>query len=165
MKSSIYSAVSKFISTGYAVALTLGLCLSTAHADDEAVASKLGYQAIRVESATDEEGAYDTVIKKDGKEIARVSDARPVSFSPDGTILLLCEAAADDDCRHFLLNVAAGEKPKQCNELKRIGGRYVVDAVWSKDGKTITFTNDKDLAEEPTETVNVTASLAQASDK
>ncbi len=160
MKTSIKSIVPKFITTGFAAVLALGSCLPVVRAADQPpVKSKLGYQAVAVEPAEAEEGASDTIIKKDGKEIARIADAIPVSFSPDGTILLLHDAAADDDCRHFLLNVAAGEKPKPFCERNKIGGRHVENAEWSKDGKSITFTNAAGLAEKTMETIMVTESV------
>jgi Tol biopolymer transport system component len=104
------------------------------------VKSSAGFVATEVENG--EEAGKDTVITKEGKVLASVRDAAPVSFSPDGRLLLLCEAMADDDCRHFLLNVAAGEFRKDPRERLKwiIGGRYVTDAEWSEDGSKLTLT-------------------------
>lgn len=103
------------------------------------VVSKAGYTATSV--PTGEEGGADTVILRDGKVLASVRDAAPVSFSPDGKILLLREAMADDDCRHFLLNVGAGEFRKDPEKRMRwmIGGRYVTSAKWSDDSTKVTL--------------------------
>jgi Tol biopolymer transport system component len=88
----------------------------------------------------------DTVIKKDGKEIARIPNAVPVAFSPDGRVLLLRDAAADDGCRHFVFDVAGGEVPKPFGQRHRIGGRYPIEAEWSLDGRHIIFTNTSNEA-------------------
>ena len=57
------------------------------------------------------------------------------------TLTLLREAMADDDCRHFLLHIAAGEYRK--DPLTRmewvIGGRYVTSAEWSADSRFVTL--------------------------
>jgi|GEM_PF-1359876 len=104
------------------------------------VKSSSGFVATEVDNG--EEAGRDTVITKDGKVLASVRDAAPVSFSPDGRILLLCEAMADDDCRHFFLHVAAGEFRKDPQERLKwiVGGRYVTDAEWSEDGRSVTLT-------------------------
>lgn len=163
MKSKITSTLSLILSTGFVAALVMGVCLPGASAaEKKGVQSKLGYEAVSVDPAEPEEGARDTVIKKEGKEIARIPNAKPISFSPDGGILLMRDAAPDDDCRHFLFNVAAGEKSKPFGKRKRIGGRYVEKAEWSKDGKTITFTNNKKLSDVAKETITVADHLAKA---
>lgn len=162
MKSKITSTIFHIISTGFAVALAMGICLPFASAaGKDPVHSKLGYEAVSVDPAEREEGARDTVIKKEGKEIARIPNAVPISFSPDGGILLMHDAAPDDDCRYFLFNVAAGEKSKPFGKRQRIGGRYVKKAEWTKDGKTITFTNKKELSDIPVETIAVADYLAK----
>ena len=124
--------------------LALGLSQPAAHAGD-IIKSKLGFVAEGVVPAKAEEGKVDTLIKKDGKLLAKVENAIPVSFSPDGTILLLAEMAADDDCRHFLLNVAAGEYSKKGSQRLNwiIGGRSVTKAEWSADGKKLTLKSSK----------------------
>lgn len=108
---------------------------------NEPVTSKLGFTAVAAPNG--EEGGADTRITKDGKPLAIVSGAKPVSFSPDGRILLLREAGADDDLKHFFLNLAAGEHEKTAEQLKngqhRVGGRAVVKSEWSPDGKFVTF--------------------------
>lgn len=177
MKTANTSVGFRFHSIGFAATLIIGLSGALSSGETPAnqqtpaiaksaikpVTSKLGYVAVKANPSQPEEGAVDTVIKKDGKEVARIPNARPVSFSPDGGILLLAEAAPDDDCRHFLLNVADGEKPKPFGKRHRIGGRYVEKAEWSKDGKTITFTNNKDLSDTPVETITVADQLTKGS--
>lgn len=109
-------------------------------AEPVAMASEAGFVATAV--ANGEEGGRDTVISRDGKVLASVRDAAPVSFGPDGTILLLREAMADDDSRHFLLNLGAGEFRKDPEKRREwvIGGRHVTRAEWSAEGRTVTLT-------------------------
>lgn len=102
--------------------------------------SRLGYEAAGIPDKT-EEALMSTVITKDGKLVATIEAARPVSFSPNGGILLLADAMADDDCRHFLLNIAAGEYKKDEARWRewKIGSRWHSIATWSADGKTVTL--------------------------
>ncbi|MBK1855407.1 hypothetical protein JO972_10590 [Verrucomicrobiaceae bacterium 5K15] len=87
------------------------------------------------------EGATDTQIFQHDKLVATIHNAAAVSFQPKGDILLLRETGADDDSRHFLLNL--GKKEYSKNPEKRaswvIGGRYVVKTTWSDDGRQITL--------------------------
>lgn len=117
----------------------LPLVLLVAPLRSEELVSKAGFAATAVPNG--EEAGFDTVIVKNGKVLASVRDAKPVSFGPDGTVLLLREAMADDDCRHFLLNLAAGEIRKDPEKRMRwmIGGRYVTSATWSDDGTRVTL--------------------------
>lgn len=117
------------------------------------VISALGYIADAVKPLEPEEAAMDTIIRKDGKEIARITNALPIAFSPDGRLLLLHDAAADDDCRHFVHDVAGGEDPKPFGMRRRIGGRWVSRAEWSGDGKYIIFINKSGFAQDPVEAV------------
>jgi hypothetical protein len=127
--------------------------------------SALGYEAIialpPVED-TETEGSKATIILKDNKIIARIENARPVMFSPRGDILLLADAAPDDDCQYFLMNVAGGEKTPSFSERHRIGGRYANRAKWTKDGKKIFFTTvDIDDAETLASVVEVAEHLGK----
>src|SRR6478736_5242577 len=94
-----------------------------------------------------EEGQVDTVIRKNGKVLAHVPCARPISFSPDGAILLLDEAAPEDDCRHFLLNIAAGEYSKDDGSRLKwvIGSRYASEAKWSSDSKKLILSDSEEM--------------------
>lgn len=108
--------------------------------------SRLGFEAVGIDDPS-EEATMKTVITKNGRLLATVEDSRPVSFSPDGRILLLAEAAPDDDCRHFLLNIAAGEYQKDWEKWRKwkIGSRYHSKARWSADSKTVTLMADEDV--------------------
>ena len=52
-----------------------------------------GLVATSLKSADGEEGAWDTLVRKDGKQVLMIPNARPVSFNPAGDVLLLVEAA------------------------------------------------------------------------
>lgn len=106
----------------------------------EKITSATGFEAVW---RNPEEGYSVTTLSKGGVLLSEIDGARPVSFSPDGNILLVREAQQDDDCRHYLLNLGVGEYKKKWieGEEKRIGGRFVVGASWSDDGKTITLKN------------------------
>lgn len=96
------------------------------------------------------EGEGKTIIKKGNRVVAELPLVFPVSFSPTADILLVREWAPDDDCRHYLLNIGAGEFFKKGNRLDYVfGKRYVERANWSSDGKTITFHNSPELTEFP----------------
>lgn len=106
------------------------------------VRSALGYEAVTTTLSPDEEdseGSLTTIILKGDQFVARIKHAKPVMFSPKGDILLLVDAAPDDDCRHFLLNVAGGEKAPEFDARHRIGDRNSGNPRWSKDGKLIQF--------------------------
>jgi hypothetical protein len=121
--------------------MTVSLIMLALLADaGDSCKSRLGYEATGVPDKS-EEALMSTVITKNGKLVATIEAARPVSFSPDGGILLLADAMADDDCRHFLLNIAAGEYQKELKKWRewKIGSRWHSQATWSADGKTITL--------------------------
>lgn len=121
--------------------ITAGLIMLTLIAvAGDSLKSSLGYEATAVPDKS-EEALMTTSITKNGKLVATIDAARPVSFSPDGGILLLADAMADDDCRHFLLNVAAGEYKKDQAKWRewKIGSRWHSKATWSADGKMITL--------------------------
>ncbi len=123
------------------------------------VQSPLGYVAEKVNPVKYEEGVTDTLIRVENRPPMLVPYATPIAFSPDGRLLLLRESAADDDLRHFVLDVASGAQPKPSDQRRRIGGRYVNQAQWSDDGKHIIFINMPELTENPVETVEVKAAL------
>lgn len=109
---------------------------------EEAFTSAAGHVATTKPSPSGEEGAWDTLILKDGRELARIPNARPLSFSPDGGALLLAEAAADDSIENFLVRPEAAGKVPPFGQRKRIGGRFVSSHQWSEDGKSVTLVSD-----------------------
>lgn len=125
----------------------------------EALTSTTGLVATSVEASTPAEGAWDTVIRKNDKVLVRIDNARPVSFSPAGDVLLLVDANADDDCRHFLIRPAAETKIPPLGERISIGGRFVIDHLWSKDGTTLTLSPDSKLSDAKAETISVAERL------
>jgi hypothetical protein len=106
---------------------------------EEVITSATGQVAMSEKPAGGEEGVWDTVIRKDGKVVLRIPNARPVSFRPAGDVLLLREAAADDDCRHFLVKPSTGAKVPDFGKRKSIGGRMVTGHKWSDDGRSLTL--------------------------
>lgn len=93
-----------------------------------------------------------TEITKNGLVVSRVEGVRPLSLNPQGTVLLVAECYADDDNRQYILRLEKGEFIKKGSRLKYIfGGRYVVKATWSRDGKKITLYNSPALAEKEVE--------------
>jgi hypothetical protein len=84
-----------------------------------------------------------------------------VSFSPAGDVLLLIEAAADDSCRHFLINPAAGAKIPPFAQRLRIGGPFVTGAQWSEDGKSLTIVSDPALSDSKPESIVVAENLTK----
>jgi len=132
-------------------------------AGEEAVTSATGLVAASTKSTDEEEGAWDTVIHENGKPILRITNARPVSFSPAGDVLLLREAAADDDARHFLIKPSADTNIPPFGERKRIGGRFTVSHEWSEDGKSLTLISDPDLDDSKADAIPVAEHLTQGS--
>jgi hypothetical protein len=106
---------------------------------EEVLTSANGMVAASEKPAAGGEGEWDTVIRKDGKLLLKIPNARPVSFSPAGDVLLLVEAAADDDLRHFLVKPSADAKVPAFGQRKRIGGRMVGGHKWSEDGRSLTL--------------------------
>jgi hypothetical protein len=106
---------------------------------EEVVTSASGLVAMSEKPAGGGEGVWDTVIRKDGQMVLRIPNARPVSFSPAGDVLLLADAAADDDCRHFLVRPSAGAKVPEFGKRKSVGGRMVTGHKWSEDGRSLTL--------------------------
>ncbi len=106
---------------------------------EEVVTSAAGQVAMSEKPAGKEEGVWDTVIRKNGKVVLTIPNARPVSFCPAGDVLLLRDAAADDDIRHFLVKPSAGAKVAEFGKRKSIGGRMVTGHKWSDDGRSLTL--------------------------
>jgi hypothetical protein len=95
------------------------------------------------------EGEGRVLIEKQGAVIATLTGVRPVSFSPTADILLVREDFGDDDLRHYLLDVGAGQYQRtEARNEYIFGSRYVSKATWSKDGKTIVLVNDPDATDE-----------------
>jgi hypothetical protein len=117
---------------------------------EEAVTSATGQVAMSEKPAGGGEGEWDTVIRKDGQVVLRIPNARPVSFRPAGDVLLLMEAAADDDIRHFLVKPSAEAKVPAPGARKRIGSRVTTGHKWSEDGRMLTLMSagDGDAAQE-----------------
>ncbi|MCP5536887.1 MAG: hypothetical protein H7A51_11735 [Akkermansiaceae bacterium] len=130
-------------------------CLADAKDENQVFRSPNGFTATFIGQKGEGPGA--TIIKnKDGKEVARIASVYPMSFSPVADILLVKECAADDDIRQYVLNIGAGEYQKKGRRTDYVfGGRYVMSAKWSKDGKTITLVNRPGLADLAEETFNV----------
>jgi len=102
------------------------------------------------------EGEGKTEIWKDGKKVAEIASAGPVSFSPVADILLLREYGADDDLKQYLLNIGKGEYAMQGSRLKYVfGSRYMTSSAWSADGTKLTLTNATDMTDKPTEVFKV----------
>ena len=128
---------------------------------EEALTSATGLVATSTKSTDEGEGAWDTLVHENGKQLLRIPHARPVSFSPAGDVLLLIEAAADDSCRHFLINPAAGAKIPPFAQRLRIGGPFVTGAQWSEDGKSLTIVSDPALSNSKPESIVVAENLTK----
>jgi hypothetical protein len=119
----------------------------------EVFTSCRGLVALSTTAATPAEGAFDTLLRKDGRELVRFTGARPVSFSPDGRWLLLREAGGDDDLRHFLLDVSGEIQQIPEGRRQRVGGRHVERAKWAPDGKSVTLFSHPGLDKRAQETI------------
>jgi hypothetical protein len=129
-------------------------------AGEETFTSATGLVASSEKSASGEEGTWDTLIRKDGKEVLRIGNARPVSFSPAGDVLLLIDAAADDDCRYFIVKPVAGVKVPPFGQRVSIGGRFTNGHKWSEDGLSVTLIPDSKLTDAKPETFEVAKNLS-----
>jgi hypothetical protein len=127
---------------------------------EETITSASGLVASSEKSDTGEEGAWDTLIRMDGKELIRIKNARPVSFSPAGDVLLLIDAAPDDNCRHFLVKPAAGVNVPPFGNRVSIGGRFTAGHQWSADGRSVTLIPDSKLSDAKPETIEVARHLS-----
>ncbi|MGL5020247.1 MAG: hypothetical protein ACRDBP_19075 [Luteolibacter sp.] len=127
---------------------------------EEIFTSASGLVASSEKSASGEEGTWDTLIRKDGKAVVKIENARPVSFSPTGDVLLLVDAAADDDCRHFLVKPMADVKVPPFGNRASIGGRFTAGHKWSDDGKSVTLIPDGQLSDPKPETFEVATHLS-----
>lgn len=126
---------------------------------EETLTSTSGLVATSEKSAAGEEGAWDTLIRINGKQLIRIENARPVSFSPAGDVLLLRDAAADDDCRHFLVKPTADAKIPPFGKRLAIGGRFVTAHQWSEDGQSLTLVPDPKLGDGKPVTIAVAGHL------
>jgi hypothetical protein len=127
---------------------------------EETLTSTSGLVATSEKPADAGEGAWDTLIRMNGKQVIRIENARPVSFSPAGDVLLLRDAAADDDCRHFLVKPAADAKIPPFGKRRSIGGRWVTGHQWSEDGQSITLVPDPKLGDEKPQTISIAEHLS-----
>lgn len=127
---------------------------------EETFTSASGLVATSEKSAAGEEGTWDTLIRKDGKEMVRIENSRPVSFNPAGDVLLLIDAAADDNCRHFLVKPAAGVKVPPFGQRVSIGGRFTTGHQWSADGQSVTLVPDAKLSGAKPDTISVAEHLS-----
>ncbi|MDA7880969.1 hypothetical protein N9A94_01535 [Akkermansiaceae bacterium] len=105
----------------------------------QSVRSPGGFIAHYFRFITDEEEAEGRIlIEKEGHIIATIKGARPVSFSPTSDILLVREDVADDDLRHYFLNIGAGQFSRKAERAQyTFGNRFSSKAVWSDDGKSL----------------------------
>jgi hypothetical protein len=105
----------------------------------EVMTASKGMVAKAVACEKVEEGAWDTVLRQNGKELLRITNARPISFDPSGKTLLLMDAAADDSCRHFLISLEALGPIAAMGKRVSVGGRFVSRHEWSADGASLTL--------------------------
>lgn len=94
--------------------------------------------------------------------VLTIPNARPVAFSPSGDILLLIEAAPDDDCRHFLIEPRPDAKIPPFGQRKRIGGRYVTSHAWTDEGRSLKLTTPREHGGAHEETITVADHLSCA---
>ncbi len=127
---------------------------------EEIFTSASGWVASSEKSASGEEGTWDTLIRKNGKAVVKIENARPVSFRPAGDVLLLVDAAADDNCRHFLVKPKADLKVPPFGNRASIGGRFTTGHKWSDDGKSVTLIPDAQLSDHKPETFEVSNHLS-----
>jgi hypothetical protein len=125
----------------------------------EIFTSASGLVACSAETPAQQEGVWDTVIRKNGKVLLHIPNARPVSFNPAGDVLLLVDAAADDDSRHFLIKPAANLQVPPFGKRLSVGGRFVNQHQWSDDGKSLTLISDPAAGGVKPETVIVAEHL------
>lgn len=125
----------------------------------EMLTSTSGLVATTAEASTPEEGAWDTVIRKNRETLLRIENARPVSFSPSGDVLLMIDSAADDHCRHFLIQPSANAKIPPFGKRISVGGRFVTKHEWSEDGSSLTMIPDPKLSDAKPETISVAEHL------
>lgn len=91
-------------------------------------------------TAADAEGAGATLLCGEGIENVVVRGALPIAWDPAGGRLLMREAAADDDLRHFVLDVGAGEFEKRGSRMDWILGERA-DRFTAWRGDTVWFRN------------------------
>ena len=128
-------------------------------AGEEILTSATGLVAASVKPKDQEGGAWDTIIRKNGQVLMTIPNARPVSFNPAGDVLLLIDAAADDNCRHFLIRPAAKLDVPPFGKRTSVGGRFVKSHQWSEDGKSLTLIPDPAAEREKPVTITVEEKL------
>ena len=102
------------------------------------------------------------LIEKEGRVIATIKGARPVSFSPVNDILLVVEDVADDDLRHYFLNIGAGQYSRNDEREERVfGPRFVSKATWSDDGKYLVLFHVPGIVDAPPASVTVSEHLGK----
>ena len=102
------------------------------------------------------------LIEKDGQVVGTISGARAVSFSPTADILLVSEAVASDDLRHYLLDIGKGQYTRKGERKNYVfGSRYVAKAKWSADGKQITLSDFPGISDAAPVTIKVADKLGK----
>jgi len=90
------------------------------------------------------------MIEKEGRVIATINGARPVSFSTKADILLVVEDVADDDLKHYLLDIGKGQFTRKAKrEDYTFGSRFSSKAVWSDDGKFLVLFDFPGITDAP----------------
>ena len=129
----------------------------------QSVTSPGGYIAHSFRFATkdgDPEGRV--LIEKDGQIIATIVGVQAVSFSPTSDILLVREAVADDDLRHYFLNIGKGQFTRKGDRTSYVfGSRYVDKAKWSANGKQVTLSDFPGISDAAPVTINVADKLGE----
>ncbi len=96
------------------------------------------------------------LIEKDGRVIATIKGVFADSFSPKADILLVKEAIADDDLRHYFLNIGEGEFKKEGDRASYVfGSRYATKSAWSDDGKYVVLFDFPGITEDPPAVIKV----------
>lgn len=108
-------------------------------AGQEVFTSSQGFVAESTEAQKKAERAWDTFLRKNGKLVVHIENARPVSFDPKGKYLLLIDSAADDSCRHFIIDVTQQGFVPAFGKRRSIGAGFISRHEWSEDGTSITF--------------------------
>ena len=73
------------------------------------------------------------------------------------------EAVADDDLRHYPLNIGAGQMTRTEPRLQYVfGSRFVTRAEWSADGKFIVLFDHPGITDTPPEVISVADKLGAA---
>lgn len=114
---------------------------------------------------TTDEGDFEgqTFIEKEGRVVATLKGVRPISFSPTQDVLLLREDVADDDLRHYLLDIGAGQYALTIERNEAVfGSRYVARTEWSEDGRHLVLFDAPGLTDAPPQVITTAEHLGQA---